>query len=115
MYPLVISPPKLLFPYHSKKYYTYIIKPKIIINHTLKIKHNKYINIPKSFASDVLLDNLTYFDIFTLSCINNFIYYQLPCIFIYRSMNFTNYQISAFILFNAYLKTCLDLYIVTNP
>lgn len=114
MYPLVISPPKLIFPYHSKKHHTYLIKPKIIVNHTLKIKRNKYINIPKSFASTVLLHNLTYLDIFTLSCIKNLFGFQLPCIVLYRLMNFSIYQISAFLLFNAYLKTCVDFYIFTH-
>jgi len=114
MYPLVISPPKLLFPYHSKKHHTYLIKPKIILNHTLKIKHTKPIHIPKSFASNILLHNLTYLDIFTLSCIKNLIGFQLPCIVLYRFMNFNIYQISAFLLFNAYLKTCVDFYIFTH-
>jgi len=112
MHSITISP-KTLF-YHSKKYHSLTKKSKFC-KANIKLTHTKSVCIPKSFASDVLLDNLTYFDIFTISCINNFIYYQLPCIFIYRSINFTNYQISAFILFNAYLKTCLDLYIVTNP
>jgi len=114
MYPLVLSSPKV-FPYRSKKHHTYLIKPKIIINPPiLKIKHNKPIYIPKSFASTVLLHNLTYLDIFALSCIKNLIGFQLPCIILYRLMNFSIYQISAFLLFNAYLKTCVDLYIFTH-
>ena len=114
MYPLVISSPKC-FPYRSKKHHTYLIKPKFfIIPPILKIRRNKYINIPKSFASNILLHNLTYLDIFTLSCIKNLIGFQLPCIILYRLMNFSISQISAFILFNAYLKTCVDLYIFTH-
>ena len=113
MHSMIISP-KTFF-YHSKKNYSLTKKPNFCYKANIKLTKKKSVCIPKSFASDILLDNLTYVDIFTISCVNNFIYYQLPCIFIYRSMNFTNYQISAFILFNAYLKTCLDLYIVTNP
>ena len=113
MYPLVLSPSKLL-PYRSKKHHSFLIKPKILYNSTLKIKRNKYINIPKSFASTVLLHNLTYLDIFTLSCIKNLFGFQLPCIVLYRLMNFSFYQISAFLLFNAYLKTCVDFYIFTH-
>ena len=113
MHPLVLSPSKFL-PYRSKKHHSFLIKPKYFYNSTLKIKRNKYINIPKSFASTVLLHNLTYLDIFTLSCIKNLIGFQLPCIVLYRLMNFSIYQISAFLLFNAYLKTCVDFYIFTH-
>ena len=113
MHPLVLSPSKFL-PYRSKKHHSFLIKPKYFYNSTLKIKRNKYINIPKSFASTVLLHNLTYLDIFTLSCIKNLIGFQLPCIILYRLMNFSIYQISAFLLFNAYLKTCVDFYIFTH-
>lgn len=113
MYPLVISSPKV-FPYRSKKHHSFLIKPKFFYNPTLKINRNVSIHIPKSFASTVLLHNLTYLDIFALSCIKNLIGFQLPCIILYRLMNFSIYQISAFLLFNAYLKTCVDLYIFTH-
>lgn len=115
MHSLILSSPKSV-PYHlkSRKHHSFLIKPKIFHNPILKIKHNKPIYIPKSFASTVLLHNLTYLDIFALSCIKNLFVFQLPCIVLYRLMNFSAYQISGFLLFNAYLKTCVDLYIFTH-
>ena len=63
----------------------------------------------QSFAADVLLHQLSYQDIFWLSVSKNLILFQLPCIFMYTLMNFSNKQIVYYLYFNAILKTCIEL------
>ena len=68
----------------------------------------------RSFASDVLLHQLSYSDIFWLSASKNLLLYQLPSVLIYRAMKCTWSQIVQFLAFNAVLKTTVDVYLYLN-
>ena len=83
-----------------------IAKNKIVKLNKLSIKRN-------SFSSDVHLYGMTYLDIFTMSAIRNLLFFQLPCVVMYRTMKFSVYHISYFLLFNGIFKTFLD--ILTMP
>ena len=67
-----------------------------------------------SFASDVLLHNLSYSDIFWLSVTKNLFLYQFPSVVIYRSMKCTLPQIVYYLLWNAIMKTIIDIYQIMN-
>lgn len=95
---------------------------KITQNHLMKkpsIAKNKVVNVNKlslkrnSFSSDIHLYGMTYLDIFTMSTIRNLLFFQLPCAVMYRTMKFSVYHISYFLLFNGMFKTFLD--ILTMP
>lgn len=83
-----------------------ITKNKVVKLSQLSIKRN-------SFLSDVNLYGMTYLDIFTMSAIRNLLFFQLPCVVMYRTMQFSVHHISYFLLFNGILKSVLD--IMTMP
>lgn len=68
----------------------------------------------RSFASDVLLHQLTYSDIFWLSASKNLLMYQLPSVLMYRAMKCTWSQIVQFMVFNAMMKTTIDVFLYLN-
>ena len=65
----------------------------------------------RSFSSDIVLYDLTYYDIFTLSVWKNLLMLQLPSMMIYRSMKFSIHQMAYFMLFNAFMKCLIEVYI----
>ena len=67
---------------------------------------------PQSFSSDILLYDLSYIDIFTISALKNLFLFQIPSIFLYRMMSLTVQQIAYFLLFNAVLKCVLDMIVI---
>jgi hypothetical protein len=89
----------------------FLKKPSITKNKTVKL-HNLSIK-RNSFSSDVHLYGMTYLDIFTMSTIRNLLFFQLPCVVMYRTMQFSIHHISYFLLFNGIFKTFLD--ILTMP
>jgi len=76
-------------------------------------KHKNMLPPPHSFSSDVLLHDLSYFDIFTLSVWKNLLMFQLPSMLMYRAMRFSLQQMSYFLLFNALLKCIVDMSMLT--
>ena len=70
--------------------------------------------IPKSFSSDILLHNLSYYDIFTLSVWKNLLMLQLPSMLIYKAMKFSANQIVYFLLFNALMKCVVDIVLISK-
>ena len=101
---LLHSPKPLLknkIPYHE--YHEYH-KPK---------EHKNILPPPHSFSSDILLHDLSYFDIFTLSVWKNLLMFQLPSMLMYRAMQFSLQQMSYFLLFNALLKCIVDMTMLT--
>lgn len=76
-------------------------------------KHKNMLPPPHSFSSDVLLHDLSYFDIFTLSVWKNLLMFQLPSMLMYRAMRFSLQQMSYFLLFNALLKCIVDMTMLT--
>jgi hypothetical protein len=89
----------------------FIKRPSIVKNKIAKL--NKLSIKRKSFSSDVHLYGMTYLDIFTMSAIRNLLFFQLPCVLMYRTMKFSVHHISYFLLFNGMFKTFLD--ILTMP
>ena len=83
---------------------------RIMILYTPPKKRRR--NITHSFSSDCLLYDMSYTDIFMWSVYKNFIMFQLPCIFMYRVMKFSTHQIVYFLLFNAFIKTLIDIYMI---
>ena len=65
----------------------------------------------RSFSSDIVLYNLTYYDIFTLSVWKNLLMLQLPSMMIYRSMKFSIHKMAYFMLFNAFMKCLIEVYL----
>lgn len=88
---------------HYHEYYEYR-KPK---------EHKNILPPPHSFSSDILLHDLSYFDIFTLSVWKNLLMFQLPSMLMYRAMRFSLQQMSYFLLFNALLKCIVDMTMLT--
>jgi hypothetical protein len=76
-------------------------------------KHKNMLPPPHSFSSDILLHDLSYFDIFTLSVWKNLLMFQLPSMLMYRAMQFSLQQMSYFLLFNALLKCIVDMTMLT--
>jgi hypothetical protein len=90
---------KILYPeYHEYR------KPK---------EHKNILPPPHSFSSDILLHDLSYFDIFTLSVWKNLLMFLLPSMLMYRAMQFSLQQMSYFLLFNALLKCIVDMTMLT--
>lgn len=92
-----------------------ILKNKIHYHEDYKPKQHKNIlhHPHHSFSSDILLHDLSYFDIFTLSVWKNLLMFQLPSMLMYRAMRFSLQQISYFLLFNALLKCIVDMTMLT--
>ena len=80
------------------------------------MKSNRLFNKPprSSFASTVQLYDMSYTDIFVSSVTQNLVMYQIPSVFMYRMMKFSNSQVILYLLINAYLKTMVDLYYFIN-
>jgi len=76
-------------------------------------EHKNILPPPHSFSSDILLHDLSYFDIFTLSVWKNLLMFQLPSMLMYRAMRFSLQQMSYFLLFNALLKCIVDMTMLT--
>ena len=89
-------------------------KNKILYPEYRKPKeHTNILPPPHSFSSDILLHDLSYFDIFTLSMWKNLLMFQLPSMLMYRAMRFSLQQMSYFLLFNALLKCIVDMTMLT--
>ena len=89
---------------HRKKCFRHVVVPSRPVVSTKRVNQ-----VPKSFSSDVLLHNLAYLDIFTLSVCKNFVMIQLPAICIYRVMNIPRHIIVYNLLFIGVLKTIIEL------
>ena len=66
--------------------------------------------VPNTFSSDCLLYDLSYIDIFMLSAWKNMLMLQLPSMLMYRAMKFSIEQIACYMLFNAILKSIIEMY-----
>ena len=66
--------------------------------------------VPNTFSSDCLLYELSYIDIFVLSAWKNMLMLQLPSMLMYRAMKFSIEQIACYVLFNAILKSIIEMY-----
>lgn len=86
-------------------------KRRVMILYTPPQKRRRNITT-HSFSSDCLLYDMSYTDIFMWSVYKNFIMFQLPCMFMYRVMKFSTHQIAYFLLFNAFMKTLIDIYMI---
>jgi len=64
--------------------------------------------------SDVAFHNLSYLDIFYLSSLKNMVLFHLPCLFLYRWLQFSTNQMAYYILFNIMMKTAVDIWIATH-
>lgn len=87
--------------------------PKPLLKNKKPKGHKNILPPPHSFSSDILLHDLSYFDIFTLSVWKNLLMFQLPSMLMYRAMRFSLQQMSYFLLFNALLKCMLDMTMLT--
>ena len=67
-----------------------------------------------SFLSDMALYDMSYTDIFVMSSIKNVVTFHMPCIIMYRMMRFSYERIANFLLFNIFLKTVVDIFILTH-
>lgn len=94
----------LLHSPKNKIHYHQYCKPKT---------HKSILPPPHSFSSDILLHDLSYFDIFTLSVWKNLLMFQLPSMLMYRAMRLSLQQMSYFLLFNALLKCIVDMTMLT--
>ena len=87
--------------------------PKPLLKNKKSKGHKNILPPPHSFSSDILLHDLSYFDIFTLSVWKNLLMFQLPSMLMYRAMRFSLQQMSYFLLFNALLKCMLVMTMLT--
>jgi len=102
-YKSLLNKSLLQSPKNKIRYHEYC-KPK---------EHKNILPSPHSFSSDILLHDLSYFDIFTLSVWKNLLMFQLPSMLMYRAMRFSLQQMSYFLLFNALLKCIVDMTMLT--
>ena len=67
-----------------------------------------------SFLSDMALYDMSYTDIFVMSSIKSIVTFHMPYIVMYRMMKFSYERIANFLLFNIFLKTAVDAFILTH-